>query len=257
MGDHVERRRRGADVTLRLGDAFGRILVRLWLRTSDMSDPHLPRPDSPDLRPIPGHDADRVLLLGNGVTVGYGVLSHDLSLAGHLGRQLTRTTGRSTHVHVEADSTMTARTALDVAKSVDLDHFDGVVVTVGVNEVLALASVRRWERDIERLVEYILSPAAPVLQTFFVGVPRLRSVAAMPETVAWLTDRHAARLNAVLRTACESHTKMTFIPFDPDRGDDTGGYRSTEVYREWAGLIVEPIARGLSSDRPLVDEVGT
>ena len=230
--------------------------MRLWLRTSDMSDPHLPRPDSPDLRPAPGHDVDRVLLLGNGVTVGYGVLSHDLSLAGHLGRQLTRTTGRSTHVHVEADGAMTAHTALDAVRSVDLDHFDGIVVTVGINEVLALASIRRWERDIDQLVAYILSPAAPVLQTFLVGVPRLRSVATMPETVAWLTDRHAGRLNAILRKACESHDRVTFVPFDPDRGEDTGGYRSTEVYRAWAALIVEPIAAGLSSDRPLIDELG-
>jgi hypothetical protein len=244
----------GAD---HLVNVVGRVAVLLWLRTSDLSDRHLPRPDSPDLRPEPGHDADRLLLLGNGVTVGYGVLSHDLSLAGHLARQLTRATGRPTHVHVEGDSAMTARTALVVAGSVDLERLDGIVVTVGINEVLALSSIRRWERDIAQFVDYVLSPAVPGLETFMVAIPRLRSVADTPRFIRWLTERHTARLNAVLRAACEAHDRFTFVPFDPVRSPQGEAYRSTDVYREWAELIVEPIARRLSRQRPRVGETGT
>jgi hypothetical protein len=65
-------------------NAIGRPVVHVWLHTAEMSDPLLPRPEAPDRRQPPAHNDDRVLLLGNGATVGYGVLSHDLSLAGHL-----------------------------------------------------------------------------------------------------------------------------------------------------------------------------
>ena len=233
-----------------LVNIVGRVAVRLWVRTSDLSDRSLPRPDSPDLRPEPAHDADRLLLLGNGATVGYGVLSHDLSLAGHLARQLTRATGRATHVHVESDGAMTARTALSVAQSVDLERLDGIVVTVGINEVLALSSIRRWDREIARFIDYVLSPSVPGLETFMVAVPRLRSVADTPRFVRWLTERHTLRLNASLKAACDANNRFTFVPFDPERRREDTGYRSTDVYREWAGLIVEPIARELSTRRP-------
>lgn len=244
----------GADHLL---NAVGRLAVRLWVRTSDMSDRHLPRPASPDLRPEPDHDADRLLLLGNGATVGYGVLSHDLSLAGHLARQLSRATGRATHVHVEGHGAMTARTALSVARSVDLERLDGIVVTVGINEVLALSSIRRWEREIAQFVDYVLSPSVPGLETFMVAIPRLRSVADPPRIVQWLTDRHTVRLNAALRAACATNDRFTFVPFDPERRPEGDGYRSTDVYREWAELIVEPIALRLSPERPGIGVAGT
>lgn len=231
-------------------NALGRFVVRAWLRTAEMSDPLLPRPESPDRRPAPDHDADRLLLLGNGPTVGYGVLSHDLSLAGHLGRQLTRETGRPTHVTVLADSALTAGSALAALRSADLEPYDGIVVTVGVNEVLSLSSRSRWRREIVALVRFIRSPAAPLVRTYFVGIPPMRSISTMPRVVEWLTDRHAARLNQVLADVCAAEGRATFVPFAPGRSPDSGGYRSTEVYRSWAAILVEPIAAGLSRDHP-------
>jgi hypothetical protein len=244
----------GAD---HLVTVVGRVAMRLWVRSSDMSDRHRPRPESPDQRPEPDHDADRLLLLGNGPTVGYGVVSHDLSLAGHLARQLTRATGRVTHVHVEGDGAMTARTALGVASSADLERLDGIVVTLGINEVPALSSVRRWEHDIARFVDYVRSPSVPGLETFVVAVPRLRSVANTPRWVQWLTERHTVRLNAALQAVCAANDRFTFVPFDPEWRPEGEGYRSTEVYREWAELIVEPIARRLTTERPRLGEAGS
>ncbi|GAB3606510.1 hypothetical protein GCM10027413_19190 [Conyzicola nivalis] len=243
-------RAHGISAADRLLSAAARPIVRLWVRTAEMSDPLLPRPASPDNREPAEHDSDRVLLVGNGASVGYGVLSHDLSLAGHLGRQTTLATGRPTHVAVIADGEMTAGSAIETLRGADLEPYDGIVLTIGVNEALALSSVQRWEADIDRLLAFLNSPATPHLPAFMVAIPPLESIAGFPSFVRWITDRHARTLNHRLRSVCDRFDHVTFVPFAPGRSTDLGRYRSTETYRAWAGLIADTVARGLSAECP-------
>jgi hypothetical protein len=237
----------------RLINAIARPIVHVWLRTAEMSDPLLPRPDVPDLRRAPDHNADRVLLVGNGATVGYGVLSHDLSLAGHLGRQVSQTTGRATHVRAIADGEMTAGTAVASLGGADLDEYDGIVFTIGVNEALALSSAKRWDREIDGLLRYLRSAETPHLRIFMVAIPPMQSIAAFPPFVRWVTERHARALDARLRTACERFDLVDYVPFAPGRSTDLGRYRSTETYRYWASLISASVAKGISADCPRDD----
>lgn len=58
-----------------------RPLVRLWLSTSSQSWRALPQPTDSPVVHAAGADPDRVLLIGSGINVGYGVVSHDLALA--------------------------------------------------------------------------------------------------------------------------------------------------------------------------------
>jgi hypothetical protein len=231
-------------------NALARPLVRLWVRTAEMSDPLLPRPASPDEREPPDHAADRVLLVGNGASVGYGVLSHDLSLAGHLGRQTALATGRPTHVAVIADGDMTAGSVIDTLRGVDLEAYDAIVLTIGVNEALELSSVKRWDEEIGRLLDFLQSPATPHLTAFMVAVPPVESIAGFPPFVRWTCDRHARALNVHLRAACDRFAHVTFVPFAPGPSKDLGRYRSTDTYRAWASLIADVVAGGLIAECP-------
>lgn len=60
-----------------------------------------------------GADSDRVLLVGSGVAAGWGVLGHDIALAGNLARSLSARTGRGTDVDIVADSSMSVHDAAD------------------------------------------------------------------------------------------------------------------------------------------------
>ncbi|WP_411699457.1 SGNH/GDSL hydrolase family protein [Conyzicola sp.] len=238
----------------RMLNVLARPMVRLWLRTAEMSDPLLPRPVSPDDREPPEHNSDRVLLVGNGASVGYGVLSHDLSLAGHLGRQTTLATGRPTHVSVIADGEMTAGSALSTLRASDLERYDGVVLTIGVNEALELSPVKRWDSEIDELLAFLRPPATPHLAVFMVAIPPMESIAGFPSFVRWISDRHGRALNSRLRSACDRFDHVTFVPFAPARAADLGRYRSTETYRAWATLIAETVAGGLSAEYPRSDD---
>lgn len=228
-------------------NALGRPVVRLWLHTAEMSDPLLPKPEAPDVREPPAHNDDRVLLVGNGATVGYGVLSHDLSLAGHLGRQVSVLTERATHVSVLADGSMTAGSAIKFLGGVDLAPYDGVVLTLGVNEALALTSVERWQRDLDALLRSVRT-AMPRLRLFMVAIPPMNSISPIPSFVEWITDRHAQALNRALVETCTRFDRVTFLPFAPGPSNDVSRYRSTDTYREWSSLLSGDVAAWLLAD---------
>ena len=246
---------RDIGVADRVINVVSRPIVRLWLRGAEMSDPLLPRPAAPDEREPPSHHSDRVLLVGNGASVGYGVLSHDLSLAGHLGRQVSRATGRPTHVRVIADGSMTAGSAVASLREADLDEYDGVVFTIGVNEALTLASAKRWDREVDALLDYLSSPETPRLHAFMVAIPPMASIAVFPRFVRWVTDRHARALDDRLRAACARFDDVSYVPFSPGRSDDLGRYRSTDTYRAWASLISAAVASGISAECPRDDDL--
>jgi hypothetical protein len=255
-------RRQRDDAVHRLVNALGRPFLRIWLASAEMSAPWLPRPENPHGgadgvavdSPAPSHDADRLLLVGNGAAVGYGVLSHDLALPGHLGRQLTAATGRATHVTVIADGSMTWGSALGVLREANLESFDAVMLTVGVNEALGLSSAAQLERASAGVLDYLASPAAPKLTTFVVGVPPLKSISLTPRFVEWLVDGHSAVINERLRSACAGRERVVFIPFAPTANRDIRRYRSTETYRDWAGLLVPAAAAGLARECPTDDQ---
>ena len=54
-----------------------------------------------------------MLLLGNGPTHGWGVVSHQLALTGHLGRALSAQTGDAWDVDYVGDELMNVATALN------------------------------------------------------------------------------------------------------------------------------------------------
>ena len=234
-------------IAARVVNALGRPAVRLWLQTAEMSDPLLPRPEHPDRREPPAHNDDRVLLVGNGATVGYGVLSHELSLAGHLGRQISQLTERATHVSVVADGSMTAGSAAATLAKLDLSPYDGVVLTLGVNEALSLTSVDRWRRELDVLLGSIRR-TMPRLRVFMVAIPPMNSITPIPTFVEWITAGHVRALNRALAETCGRFERVTYLPFAPPPAVDVGRYRSTDTYRDWSSLISNDVASWLVAD---------
>ena len=49
----------------------------------------LPKPTDAPVVNVPGPDPDRLLVVGGGIAVGFGVLSHELGIAGHVARQVS------------------------------------------------------------------------------------------------------------------------------------------------------------------------
>ncbi|WP_336493072.1 hypothetical protein, partial [Methylobacterium nigriterrae] len=80
--------------------------------------------------------------------VGWGVTTHGLALPGFLARALTSLTGRGTDVDVVASPDKRLKNALRELQALPLWRYDAIVVVLGVNEALELASLKKWRRNL-------------------------------------------------------------------------------------------------------------
>lgn len=215
----------------RITTKLARPFVRLWLVTANEGWARLPRPTGSPHASAPGEDPLRILLVGNGAAVGYGVLLHELALAGRLAVQLATVFDRGVFVDVVPDGGMTARRCLDELSQRNLFRYDAIVTTIGVNEALGLMSTAEWASA----VELIAQRPAPI---YMVAIPPMQAIREFPWLVRVLADRHARILNKLTADACERHHSATFVPFAPRNNADRARYRSWQTYDAWAKLIV-------------------
>ncbi len=145
-------------------------LARFWLAISAQSWRNLPTPSDPPLVHAPGSDSDRVLLLGSGVAVGYGVVSHDLALGGHLARELSALTGRGASVDIVGRGDMAPSNTRTTLAALDLARFDALVLTLGGLEAFQ-SLMASFSEPVKDLVNY-----AGSLQTIKGGLERLEDV---------------------------------------------------------------------------------
>jgi hypothetical protein len=218
--------------------ALARPAVRIWTATMSRYWAALPRPTGLPQAHSTGSAPDRILLIGSGPAVGYGVLSHDLALPGALARQLSARTGRAADVEVRADGTLTAATIVAALGPLRLERFDAIIATIGLNEVFALSSRRAWESELDAFIDHVESgsPHGPPL--LIVGVPPMEAISHFPRPLRLVFNHHARLINAHSRRACAGHGRATFVPFVPPEATDTDRYRGRDTYERWAALIV-------------------
>ncbi|MGV8897151.1 MAG: GAF domain-containing protein [Rhodoglobus sp.] len=208
-------------------------------------------------RPVahaPGLDPDCVLIVGNGLAVGWGVLTHNLALPGHLARALSTATGRGSEVRTHSDPGMTIATAVKSVSSSPLGPYDAVVAYIGASDAFQLISVRRWRRQMERLLPALqdLAGTSPVV---IVGIPPLSSIPFFGTRPGRLIDRWAEHLNAATKSLCDAHSTVTYVPPasrvapHPTAADDAAGrYRGPEEYRLATQNVVDALLPLLRTD---------
>lgn len=228
----------------RLVHALVRPFARAWVTNSSESWRALPVPTDAPLAHAAGSDADRVLLIGNGAAVSYGVLSHDLGLAGHLARRLSALTGRGTTVDVRAAPDLAPADASALFSSPEIARFDAIVTTLGGIEAVLFGSADDWRWNVRHLIE-TLTHSAPSCRIHFVGIPQSSLVVRMPPVYGYLVEAHTRRLNAITAEVCAEYPLAEFIPFEPIRArilDQIG----RDVYLRWAIQLASPVAEGLN-----------
>ena len=225
-------------------------VARFWLATSDRSWQQLPTPSDAPLVHAPGANPDRVLLLGSGIAVGYGVVSHDLALGGHLARELGAATGRGASVNIIGRRDVAPANARTTLAALDLARFDALVLTLGGLEALTLMPAGRWRRQLRGLLADV-GRLAPGLAVFVVetGAPLLGG---LPFPVRRMVQRHVRHLNRVSAAVCAEFDDTTRVAFNPSGGN---ARVSRTTYRGWAELIAPAVAAALAGmDGPGGDE---
>jgi hypothetical protein len=225
-----------------------RPLMRLLRYRTGRRLRQLPQPlDAPHVH-APGADPDRILLFGSGPAIGYGVLSNDLALPGHLARQLSATTGRGVDLDVVADPEVTIQGSLSLLRELNLWRYDAILLTIGVNNALLLTSVRVWRFAVLALLLHVVEHVPRGTRVLVVAVPPIRSIDSFTRLSGWIADRHAVVLNRETRRIVANFPRITYVPFSPlDTADDIR-YRSAATYQKWATLIVAPLSQQLAEE---------
>jgi len=232
-----------------------RPFMHFWAARVDSELLSVPRPrDIPQVH-APGVDSDRILVVGSGPAVGWGVLSHDLSLPGALARAVSVRTGRGAVVDVLPDENILASTAINNLREAKLWRYDAIVAIVGINDAIGLTSARSWKRSMRGFLRYIEDASSLTTAVFVVGIPPIRALRAFDAFMGGIAQRHGHFLNGVTLGLLPEYTRTTFVPFSPVSVPVPDRYRGPDEYKAWAEQLVDVIAAPLSREHSPIDNI--
>jgi hypothetical protein len=183
-----------------------------------------------------GRGTIRVLLLGSGPIVGWGVGSHELALPGAVARALAACTGRGAVVDVVPHPSVGVGRLRRLLDGAGYDRYDAVVLTTAVADAMRLPEPRRWG---ERLRRVLLHAGADGARTVvWVGAQPIRSIPTYDSGFGQLAEEHAERLNAVARSVCDE-TGALFVALDVPPREGARRHRGPADYLFWARQIVD------------------
>lgn len=220
---------------------YERISPRTWLA--------IPHPPGRDVVNGPGVNPDRVLLLGASSAVSWGVLDHDLGLAGHLARQVAQITGRGIDVQVIASPALGVERARAELDAQLLARTDAVVLTLGTREAFEFMSVARWRSGLARVLDTIAeAPGQPAV--IVVGAEEISPVP-LPQWFTRIAMSRAVALNAATRSLIADRPQTTFVAsaLVVDDPDGVGLYDAdrAELYDRAARAITPTLSAALDA----------
>ena len=209
-------------------------LAARWSRRVREELDVVPHPFDSSRQFIAGPDPDRVLVLGNGPAIGFGVLTQDLALPGHLARRLAAATGRGVTVDVLARRGTTAAIAPRLIDEARMSHYDAVVVCVGSTDAYNLLPEERWRSDLVQLTDTLRAATAPSTLIAVLGIRPMQRPDASFGRVLRLVESHAARLDRIAEDVCARRAGVVHIGTSAGL---TAPPRTAEAYDALAAII--------------------
>lgn len=224
--------------------------LRAWYAFKQLRLRTQPRPaDVPAIR-SGDPTADRLLLVGNGPSQGWGVLTHQLALTGQLAQAVSDRTLRACDADLVGAESMNVRSALAWIGDRDLSQTDAIVLMLGTNDALRLTDVHTWEDELFDLLAGIEGRVRPDAVVTLVGIPPIAAFGAYTGTIARVTDKHRLRLNAsTKRIAAARHVGYLDLPAPVASVAEA----PVRAYRELADRIADELVPRLLTARPAAD----
>ncbi len=225
--------------------------VRWGLAAANRRTRFLPIPLDAPSGHAPGPDPLRILLVGSGPAVGWGVTTHAVALPGALARDIASRTGRGCTVDTFADPHLSSATAHRALESAKLCRYDAVVLTLGINDALRLTPVTRWQENLRNLLQILERDTGPRVPVVATGIHPLTSVPPFGTLLGSIAESHATRLNAVTRELCDLTPGAFYAPLPAATACVDGDrHRAASQYTQWAKVIGNDLAPQLPSEHP-------
>ncbi len=202
-----------------------------------LPEPHGARQDQQGEGP-----ALRLLIAGDSSAAGVGVAQQAQALSGQLAAQLASTF----EVQWKLEATTGHKTSDTIARLAALpkQRFDVVALALGVNDVTSGTSRKQFTRQQNQLMQLLNDRFAPDL-ILVSGVPQMQHFPALPQPLAWVLGRQAARLDRVLIAQAQARSTEVHFPFelprDPALAARDGYHPSAQAYQLWAEILAHRI----------------
>lgn len=220
----------------------GRQLRRTALR--------LPEPEGERHGLVPGDAARgvaRILVVGDSSAAGVGVAHQRQALAEPIAQALARRTGCEVHWQLAAQSGLDTVAARAYVRTLHLHRTDVIVCALGVNDVTAQRSARRFVGEYQLLLRELRRRTRARICVLS-GVPPMQLLPAAPQPLRWYLGQCARRLDQALQEFCAREGRLRYLPLDWAQGAEMardGFHPGAAQYARWAEMNADVIARAL------------
>ena len=199
-------------------------------------------------------DPDRVLLIGNGPTHGWGTVTHELALTGQLARAFTRRTGRATDIEYVGDETMNLAATIPWLGDLSLLDFDLVLLVLSMNDAVRLTPADEYRHDMERLLLKIARETKPSARVVVAGIHPVSTYPEYTGLFGALGQRNADRLNQATREVVSRFDGFEFMDLQAPEPEPARPYGSPQMYADWAEIFSDVCAPALDAARVLEND---
>lgn len=205
---------------------------------------------SGDRNGVCGHNGEplHLVAMGDSIIAGVGTGTVERSLPVQFARVLSENRDCSVHWRIEgANGADIADLRQQLAQLDDQLRADVVLISIGVNDVTGLSSLRHWKHQLNTLITE-LRDKWPQASVIFAGVPPMSKFPLPPQPLSFALGLRAAKLDRISASLLALQANMIHVPtvIDPRQHDfcEDGFHPSAEACVFWA----EGLAQRLKSD---------
>ncbi|WP_420585992.1 SGNH/GDSL hydrolase family protein [Ruegeria sp.] len=176
----------------------------------------------------------RLLIAGDSSAAGVGAGTQTQALSGCLVSQLAK--HYAVEWRLEATTGHTTQDTIDRLQGLNT-QFDMAITALGVNDVTRGVTRNRFVERQTKLAE-LLTGQLGVRRLVVTGVPQMNRFPALPQPLAWVLGRQAARLDQGLQQVAARFPQARHLaldlPDDPALAAPDGYHPSPKAYTLWA-----------------------
>jgi len=184
----------------------------------------------------------RILIIGDSAGAGVGAADQSEALSGQLVARLA--SEYTVHWRLAARSGATVAQTRRRLKRLDAESWDWVVVSLGVNDVVARTSLDAWVRSLASLRDFLMAQFSRP-RILFSGLPPMHLFPALPQPLRWYLGSRARDFDQALArwTADQENcTRLgTGFSHDPGLMAPDGFHPGPGLYRLWGQAVADHI----------------
>lgn len=188
-----------------------------------------------------------LLHIGESTVAGVGVENLQQGFTYQLARQLSQQLQHP--VHWQAIGENGAKTRDITAKIQHMTKADIIVITLGVNDITGLTSLKKWQADLNTLLQHV-NPAGKS-QVFFTQVPNMARFPALPGLLAKALGLRSRMFNLALSRLCDrtgAGLLATEENFAANLMAQDGYHPNAQGYARWAESVSQQLLKSIHPD---------